>query len=150
VLDLQCTDTVRLLLRHLPILHDAPIPSHLCASNRKSGHISGKPNRYVQNFERHSRLQNTLVIGLAPAYNYHLPCDPIWHMYWWRLLLGASTSAPIYGVLGVGLAWAGPRSCCAPRTFVLFPGPRSRSQGSFLPPGIQLGYLWLRPPWIHV
>ena len=50
---------------------------------------------------------------------------------------GAATSAPIYGVLGVGIAWAGPRSCRAPRALVL--DPRAR----FLLPGIQLGYPWV-------
>lgn len=50
---------------------------------------------------------------------------------------GAATSAPIYGVLGVGIPWAGPRSCRAPRALVL------DRRASFLLPGIQLGYPWV-------
>jgi hypothetical protein len=51
---------------------------------------------------------------------------------------GAATSAPIYGVLGVRIPWAGPRSCRAPGVLVL--DPRAR----LLPPGIQLGCPWVR------
>jgi hypothetical protein len=35
--------------------------------------------------------------------------------------LGAATSAPIYGLLGIGIAWAGPRSRRAPMALVLDP-----------------------------
>lgn len=49
---------------------------------------------------------------------------------------GAATSAPIYGVLGVGTFRISPGSCCAPRALIL--DPRAR----FLLPGIQLGYPW--------
>ncbi|KAI1835184.1 hypothetical protein DTO006G1_6712 [Penicillium roqueforti] len=38
--------------------------------------------------------------------------------------LGAATSAPIYGLLGIGIAWSGPRSRRAPMTLVLDPRAR--------------------------
>jgi hypothetical protein len=62
----------------------------------------------------------------------------------------AASFAPIYGVLGGGIALAGPRNCRAPRAFVQdprpsfkIPGPRSRSQGQAFafgdPIGLPLG-----------
>jgi hypothetical protein len=65
------------------------------------------------------------------------PCNHMAHVLV-EATPGAATSAPIYGVLGVGIPWAGPRSCRAPRALVL--DPRAR----VLVPGIQLGYLWVR------
>jgi hypothetical protein len=61
-----------------------------------------------------------------------LPCNHMAHVLV-EAAPGAANSAPIYGVLGVGIAWAGPRSCRAPRAFVQ--DPRAR----FLLPRIRVG-----------
>jgi hypothetical protein len=58
--------------------------------------------------------------------------------------LGAATSAPIYGLLGIGIAWAGPRSRRAPMALVL--DPRAR----FLLPRIRVGIPGTGILWIHV